>query len=92
MSPEIGDAEALADRSKAHIDAIIAVRTAREQLIHIQDFGALPNVLQALEQAERELSAPSSACRLAKPFAPIVQVGDLHGLHYECTHAPPHTF
>jgi hypothetical protein len=75
------------------INAISAVRIAREQLIHTQDFEARPNVLRALYQVELAMSAPSSECRLAKPFAPIVQVADSPGvLHYECTHAPRHFF
>jgi hypothetical protein len=48
-------------------------------------------VAAAFEQAERDLFV-TSECRKAKPFAPIVQIGDNSGLYYECTHNPSHRY
>jgi hypothetical protein len=81
------DHSARGDRSAA----ISAVRAARNELSALPRSEALPKILAGLDQAERELVAPSE-CRLAKPYAPIIQVGDANGLHYECTHSPPHDF
>lgn len=33
-----------------------------------------------------------SECRLDRPYAEIIQVGDGSGIHYECTHNPSHRF
>ncbi|GAA0585871.1 hypothetical protein GCM10009534_20010 [Kribbella sandramycini] len=46
---------------------------------------------EALDKAERELFS-ASECRQAKPFAPIIQIGDKTGLYYTCTHTPPHRY
>ncbi|MGI8668066.1 MAG: hypothetical protein ACR2N4_18880 [Jatrophihabitans sp.] len=90
MTDEVGDV--LAERAQSRIDAVSAVRLARGHLADGERFDELPAVLHALDLAERELIAPTSECRLAKPFAPIVQIGDSTGLHYECTHSPSHSF
>lgn len=90
MTEETGDT--VAARSQSRSEALSAVRIARGHLTDLERFGELPKVLHALDLVERELSVPTSECRLAKPFAPIVQIGDSSGLHYECTHSPSHTF
>lgn len=54
------------------------------------DSPSIERVDELLEEAERSLS--SSECRLDRPYANIVQVGDASGIHYECTHHPSHRF
>jgi len=71
-----------------------AVQAMREARAIIRDeFGpALPGRLEeAFDKAERELFA-GSECRQAKPFAPIIQIGDQNGLYYACTHNPSHRY
>jgi hypothetical protein len=68
-----------------------AIRAAHKELSSVSELEALPRILAGLVQAEEELTV-GSECRKAKPYAPIIQVGDEHGLHYECTHSPPHVY
>ena len=44
------------------------------------------------EDSDDERHLARTECRLARPFAEIIQVGDGSGIHYECTHDPSHTF
>lgn len=74
-----------------HTDVYRAVQEVR-MLISDMMGPELPSIVeQALDRAE-EASVMSSECRLAKPFAPIRQIGDTTGLYYECTHHPAHRF
>jgi len=71
-----------------------AVKAMRDARATIRDqFGPdLPSqVEEALDKAERELYS-ASECRQAKPFAPIIQIGDKSGLYYACTHNPVHRY
>jgi hypothetical protein len=78
------------ERGEARAQAFDDIREARRELASSDS--EVPDVVdRALEEAERELSSDSE-CRLAEPFAPIIQVGDQSGLHYECTHFPSHRY
>lgn len=49
-------------------------------------------VTRALLTAQEALIDGLSECRQLTPYAPIIQVGDSQGLHYECTHRPSHRY
>lgn len=72
-------------------EVVEAIRAAHKELASVSELDALPKILAGLTQAEEDLTV-GSECRMSRPYAPIIQVGDEHGLHYECTHSPPHIF
>jgi hypothetical protein len=63
------------------------IEGAREPLVASNP---APNNLDEPPETDRQLSR--TECRLARPYAEIIQVGDSSGIHYECTHDPSHTF
>ncbi|HZX04298.1 hypothetical protein [Kribbella sp.] len=89
MSVQSGERDPREDETQQR-----AIKAMREARAMVQEaFGQeLPgHVVEAFDNAERELFA-ASECRLAKPFAPIIQIGDTDGLYYACTHNPSHRY
>lgn len=72
----------------------IAIERVEEALRSMDDApGELPDVVtKALLSAQKALVDSLSECRQLVPYAPIIQVGDGQGLHYECTHRPSHRY